>query len=81
MIRKNGKLTVYSNRINTQNNNIENPSRDTIVKKAEYNGNTFGESERNQIQIPPEREHRMGESILEAKNQECIRKKLNLEQN
>jgi hypothetical protein len=81
MIRKNGKLTVYSNRTNTPNINNENPSREPVVSKTEYNENTFRESERNQIQIPPERVKRMSDSVLEAKNQERIRKKLNSEQN
>ncbi len=80
MIRKNGKLTVYSNRTNTPNINTENPSREPIVNKTEYNENTYRESERNQIQIPPERVQRMNESILEAENQKRIREKLNSEQ-
>jgi hypothetical protein len=79
VIRKNGKLTVYFNRTITPNINTENPSREPIVNKTEYNGNTFRESEKNQIQFPPERVQRMSESILEAKNQERIRKKLNSE--
>ena len=80
VIRKNGKLTVYSNRTNTPNINTENPSREPIVNKTEYNGNTFRESEKNRIQIPTERVQRMSESILEAKNQRHIRTKLNPEQ-
>ena len=80
VIRKNGKLTVYFNKTNTPNINTENPSREPIVNKTEYNGNTFRESEKNQIQIPTERVQRMSESILETKNQERIRKKLNPEQ-
>ncbi|MCW8811463.1 MAG: hypothetical protein OQJ93_00555 [Ignavibacteriaceae bacterium] len=75
-IRKSGKLTVYSNRTNAPNNNTENPSKEPIVNKTEYNENTFRESERIQIQIPPERVQRMNESILQAKNQENIRKKV-----
>ena len=79
VIRKNDRLTVYSNRTNTPNINTENPSRETIVNRTEYNGNTFSESEKNQMQFPPERVQRVSESILEAKNQERIRKKLNSE--
>ena len=81
MIRKNGKLTVYSNRTNTPNNNTENPSREPIVNKSEPNGNSFGESEKRQIQIPPERAQRKSESILETENQKSIRERLNSEQN
>ena len=80
MIRKNGKLTVYSNRTNTPNNNSEAPSRKLIVNKSEYNGNSFRESENKQIQIPPERVQRMSESIFEAESQKSIREKLNSEQ-
>ena len=80
MIRKNGKLTVYSNRTNTPNINTENSPREPIVNKTEQNENTFRESERNQIPIPTDRVQRIRESILEAKNQESIRKKLNSEQ-
>jgi len=78
---KNGKLIVYSYRTSTPNINTENPSREPIVSKDEYNENTFRESEKNQIKIPPERVQRMSESVLEAKNQERIRKKINSEQN
>ena len=81
VIRKNGKLTVYSNRTNTPNINTENPFREPIVNMTEYNENAFRQSEMNQIQIPPERVQRMSVSILEAQNQERIRKKLNSEQN
>ena len=81
LIRKNGKLTVYSNRTNTPNNNTENPSREPIVNKSEHNGNSFGESEKRQIQIPPERAQRKSESILETENQKSIRERLNSEQN
>lgn len=81
VIRKNDKLIVYSYRTNTPNINTENPSREPIVSKDEYNENTFRESERNQIHIPPERIQRISESVLEAENQERIRKKLNSEQN
>jgi hypothetical protein len=80
LIRKNGKLIVYSYRTNTPNINTENPSREPIVNKAEYNENTFRESEKKQIQIPPERVQRLSESIFEVKNQQHIRKKLNSEQ-
>ena len=80
VIRKNGKLTDYSNRTNTPNNNTENNFRETIVKKTEYNENTSRELEKTQIQTSPERVQRMSESILEAKNQKRIREKLNSEQ-
>ena len=80
LIRKNGKLTDYSNRTNTPNNNTENPSRKPVANKFEYNGNTFRESEKKQIQIPPERVQRISESILEAESQKSIREKLNSEQ-
>ena len=81
VIRKHGKLTVYSNRTNAPNINTETFSREPIVNKSEDNGNLFRESEKKQIQIPPERVQRMSESIFEAKNQQYIRKKLNSEQN
>lgn len=80
VIRKNGKLTDYSNRTNTPNNNTENNFRETIVKKTEYNENTSRELEKTQIQTSPERVQRMSESILEAENQKSIREKLNSEQ-
>ena len=80
VIRKNGKLTVYSNRTNTANNNAEIPSSDPVVNKSLDNGNLFRESEIKQIQIPPERVQRMNESILEAESQKSVREKLNSEQ-
>lgn len=80
VIRKNGNPTVYSNRTNTPNNYTENPSREHIVNKSEYNENTFRELEKTQIQIPPERVQRIIESILEVENQKRVREKLNSEQ-
>ena len=80
LIRKNGKLTVYSNRTNTPNNNTENPSREPVGNKTEQNEDIFRESEKKQIQIPPERVQRISESILEAESQKSIREKLNSEQ-
>jgi len=80
VIRNNGKLTVYSNRTNTPNNNTENHFMEPIVKKTEYDENTFRELEKTQIQIPPERVQRISESILEVENQKRIREKLNSEQ-
>ena len=80
LIWKNGKLTVYSNRTNTPNNNTENPSREPVGNKTEQNESTFRESEKKQIQIPPERVQRISESILEAESQKSIREKLNSEQ-